>query len=89
MSSGGKPPAPRPPVPQASVRRLPIPDTTDGGSENAKMKSLFKSKPRTPVDLVRQTRDLLIFADLGAPDTKESKRDEKVVLFNFLAFSFG
>ncbi|XP_047939443.1 putative MO25-like protein At5g47540 [Salvia hispanica] len=43
------------------------------------MKSLFKSKPRTPADLVRQTRDLLIFADLGAPDTKESKRDEKML----------
>ncbi|KAK6934533.1 Mo25-like [Dillenia turbinata] len=27
------------------------------------MKGLFKSKPRTPVDLVRQTRDLLIYLD--------------------------
>lgn len=78
MSSGGKPPVQRPPASQAVVRRLPLPDTTDVGADNAKMKSLFKSKPRTPADLVRQARDLLIFADLGAPDTKESKRDEKV-----------
>ncbi|PIN03253.1 Conserved protein Mo25 [Handroanthus impetiginosus] len=43
------------------------------------MKKLFKSKPRTPVDLVRQTRDLLVFADRGGPDTKESKRNEKMM----------
>ncbi|KAL3850947.1 hypothetical protein ACJIZ3_012829 [Penstemon smallii] len=43
------------------------------------MKGLFKSKPKTPADLVRQTRDLLIFIDRGAPDTKESKRDDKMV----------
>ncbi|KAL8461609.1 hypothetical protein ACS0TY_032913 [Phlomoides rotata] len=42
------------------------------------MKGLFKSKPKTPADLVRQTRDLLIFVDHGGPDTKESKRDEKM-----------
>ena len=41
------------------------------------MKSLFKSKPKTPVDLVRQTRDLLIYADRGS-DSRESKREEKV-----------
>ncbi|KAL8488058.1 hypothetical protein ACS0TY_024366 [Phlomoides rotata] len=43
------------------------------------MKGLFKSKPKTPADLVRQTRDLLIFVDHGGPDTKESKRDEKTL----------
>ncbi|KAL6520490.1 hypothetical protein OROHE_017078 [Orobanche hederae] len=43
------------------------------------MKALFKSKPKTPADLVRQTRDLLIFADGGGGDTKESKRDEKML----------
>ncbi|KAL3820807.1 hypothetical protein ACJIZ3_006712 [Penstemon smallii] len=43
------------------------------------MKVLFKSKTRTPVDLVRHTRDLLIFADGGGIDTKESKRDEKMM----------
>ncbi|KAI3466514.1 hypothetical protein Pfo_023177 [Paulownia fortunei] len=43
------------------------------------MKGLFKSKPKTPADLVRQTRDLLIFADRGGPDTKESKREEKMM----------
>ncbi|KAI8567309.1 hypothetical protein RHMOL_Rhmol02G0111100 [Rhododendron molle] len=42
------------------------------------MKSLFKSKPKTPVDLVRQTRDLLVYADLNAPDTREIKREEKM-----------
>ncbi|KAL0300879.1 UNVERIFIED_CONTAM: putative MO25-like protein [Sesamum radiatum] len=42
------------------------------------MKSLFKSKPKTPADLVRQTRDLLICIDSGGSDTKEGKRDEKM-----------
>ncbi|KAI3741011.1 hypothetical protein L1987_58675 [Smallanthus sonchifolius] len=42
----------------------------------ADMKGLFKSKPKTPVDVVRQTRDLLIFADCN-PDSRESKREEK------------
>lgn len=40
------------------------------------MKGLFKSKPKTPVDLVRQTRDLLIFIDRNS-ETRESKREEK------------
>ncbi|CAI9756663.1 unnamed protein product [Fraxinus pennsylvanica] len=42
------------------------------------MKALFKPKPKTPTDLVRQTRDLLILADRGT-DTKESKREEKMM----------
>lgn len=50
----------------------PIPE-----SEFGKMKGLFKSKPRTPVDVARQTRDLLIFADLHG-DARESKREEKM-----------
>ncbi|KAF8030498.1 hypothetical protein BT93_E2820 [Corymbia citriodora subsp. variegata] len=41
------------------------------------MKGLFKSKPRTPADVVRHTRDLLIFADLNG-DARESKREEKM-----------
>ncbi|KAE8736208.1 MO25-like protein [Hibiscus syriacus] len=41
------------------------------------MKGLFKSKPRTLVDIVRQTRDLLIYAD-RSPDSRESKREEKM-----------
>ncbi|GMP75744.1 hypothetical protein CsSME_00032723 [Camellia sinensis var. sinensis] len=41
------------------------------------MKGLFKSKPKTPVDLVRQTRDILIYADLNS-DSRESKREEKM-----------
>ncbi|XP_073029937.1 putative MO25-like protein At5g47540 isoform X2 [Primulina eburnea] len=40
------------------------------------MKSLFKSKPKAPADLVRQTRDLLVSLDLGGT---ESKRDEKMM----------
>ncbi|XP_071705686.1 putative MO25-like protein At5g47540 [Rutidosis leptorrhynchoides] len=40
------------------------------------MKGLFKSKPKTPVDLVRQTRDLLIFIDRNS-ETRETKREEK------------
>lgn len=40
------------------------------------MKVLFKSKPRTPIDIVRQTRDLLIYANRGS-DIRESKREEK------------
>ncbi|KAJ4977376.1 hypothetical protein NE237_002482 [Protea cynaroides] len=41
------------------------------------MKSLFKSKPRTPADLVRQTRELLIFVDSNS-NTREDKRQEKM-----------
>lgn len=41
------------------------------------MKGLFKSKPKTPAETVRLTRDLLILLDRGF-DARESKRDEKV-----------
>lgn len=41
------------------------------------MKGLFKSKPRTPAELVRQTRDLLILFD-GDANMRESKREEKM-----------
>lgn len=47
------------------------------------MKGLFKSKPKTPVDLVRQTRDLLIYVD-NNPDSRESKREEKFVALSKL-----
>ncbi|ONK76283.1 uncharacterized protein A4U43_C03F25990 [Asparagus officinalis] len=46
-----------------------------------KMKGLFKPKPRTPVELVRQTRELLIYLDrspAAASSSKESKREEKM-----------
>ncbi|MBA0807931.1 hypothetical protein Gohar_023706, partial [Gossypium harknessii] len=46
-------------------------------SSPTNMKGLFKSKPRTPVDMVRQTRDLLIYAG-RSPDSRESKREEKM-----------
>ncbi|KAF7840543.1 putative MO25-like protein [Senna tora] len=41
------------------------------------MKGLFKSKPRTPADIVRQTRDLLLFVERNT-ETRESKREEKM-----------
>lgn len=41
------------------------------------MKGIFKSKPRTPVDIVRQTRDLLSFAARSS-ESRESKREEKM-----------
>nr|KJB69181.1 hypothetical protein B456_011G009300 [Gossypium raimondii] len=41
------------------------------------MKGLFKSKPRTPVDIVRQTRDLLMYVGRSS-DSREAKREEKM-----------
>ena len=43
-----------------------------------RMKGLFKSKPRTPADVVRQTRDLLIYVDQSSSSLSDSKREEKV-----------
>ncbi|GFY90662.1 Mo25 family protein [Actinidia rufa] len=80
LSSRGAPvlvsrPSPSP----AEIRRLPSAAISENGeADNKKMKSLFKSKPKTPVDLVRQTRDLLIYADRGS-DSRESKREEKIL----------
>lgn len=54
------------------------------------MKGLFKAKPRTIVELVHQTRELLIYADQNT-ETRERKREEKVVqsaLFLFFFFFF-
>ena len=45
---------------------------------NKKMKGLFKSKPRTPPEIVRQTRDLLLYTNRASSDLRESKREEKV-----------
>ncbi|KAM7525283.1 hypothetical protein LguiA_015185 [Lonicera macranthoides] len=42
------------------------------------MKGLFKSKPKTPADLVRQTRDLLIIADRN-PTNRDTKREDKML----------
>jgi calcium binding protein 39 len=43
------------------------------------MKGLFKSKPRTPADVVRQTRELLIYLDLhSASRGADAKREEKM-----------
>ncbi|SPT17182.1 unnamed protein product [Triticum aestivum] len=42
------------------------------------MKGLFKSKPRTPADVVRQTRELLIYVDLHAGSRgADPKREEE------------
>jgi hypothetical protein len=43
------------------------------------MKGLFKSKPRTPVDVVRQTRENLVHLDLHSGSRGgDAKREEKV-----------
>ncbi|KAF6161921.1 hypothetical protein GIB67_014123 [Kingdonia uniflora] len=41
------------------------------------MKGLFKSKPRTPAETVRLTRELLIYADINS-NSREAKREEKM-----------
>ncbi|KAJ8499388.1 hypothetical protein OPV22_009940 [Ensete ventricosum] len=41
------------------------------------MKGLFKSKPRTPADIVRHTRELLIYVDLNS-NSRDTKREEKM-----------
>lgn len=73
---------------QAGVRRTPTLSSAsqsrrlpnDGGLSDTnpeKMKGLFKSKPQTPADIVRQTRELLIYANRD-PDPRDNKRDEKM-----------
>ena len=42
------------------------------------MKGIFKSKPRTPAELVRATRELLAYVDTF-PVSRETKREEKVL----------
>ncbi|GAB2279834.1 hypothetical protein Dimus_014473 [Dionaea muscipula] len=42
------------------------------------VKALFKSKPKTPADIARQTRDLLIYLDSCGNDDRAPKRDEKM-----------
>ncbi|XP_047974038.1 putative MO25-like protein At5g47540 isoform X2 [Salvia hispanica] len=43
------------------------------------MKAFFKPKSKTPAELVRQARDLLLFADrAAAPHIKDAKRDQKM-----------
>ncbi|KAL9453784.1 hypothetical protein AB3S75_009402 [Citrus x aurantiifolia] len=41
------------------------------------MKGLFKPKPKTPVELVKLTRELLLYANRTA-ETREKKREEKM-----------
>ncbi|XP_027331830.1 putative MO25-like protein At5g47540 [Abrus precatorius] len=41
-------------------------------------KGLFKQKPKTPVELVRHARELLIFVDNKTGTSRESKREEKL-----------
>lgn len=47
------------------------------------MKGLFKSKPKTPVEVVRLTRDLLIYFDING-DIPNNKREEKMAELNKL-----
>lgn len=53
------------------------PEEEEQNKIKKKMKGLFKSKPKTPADLVRQTRDLLIIADRN-PNNRDTKREDKV-----------
>ncbi|KAL6207225.1 hypothetical protein ACLB2K_024469 [Fragaria x ananassa] len=74
---GLSPPSPpRQHISQQLIRSLSQSSTP---SQSQRMKGLFKSKPRTPADVVRQTRDLLIYAQRGGTDSRESKREEKTV----------
>ncbi|KAK6149668.1 hypothetical protein DH2020_017193 [Rehmannia glutinosa] len=59
LSSGGQPPPRRASAPQAVVRKLSLPENNDGGADNAKVKALFKSKPKTPVDLMMELGKLM------------------------------
>lgn len=45
------------------------------------MKGLFKSKPRSPAELVRHARELLIFVKENK-EPREHKREEKVLIPN-------
>ncbi|KAH7665513.1 Mo25-like protein [Dioscorea alata] len=45
------------------------------------MKGLFKSKPRTPAELVRQARELLVYLDVNGT-SREGKREEKMAELN-------
>lgn len=45
-------------------------------------KALFKPKPKTPVELVRHARELIIFVE-SKTCTRESKREEKVIAISF------
>ncbi|MCE3050008.1 hypothetical protein HAX54_046281 [Datura stramonium] len=65
-------------VPTPAVAASSFRENSFGAGDGAKMKGLFKSKPKTPVDLVRQTRELLMYVD-RVPDTREGKREEKMM----------
>ena len=51
------------------------------------MKGLFKSKSRTPVEVVQQMRELLLYV-LSNTETRERKRAEKVYITTILFSSF-
>ncbi|CAN0890856.1 Stromal 70 kDa heat shock-related protein, chloroplastic [Linum grandiflorum] len=51
-------------------------------SRSQKMKGIFKSRPRTPADIVRQTSDILNYVDRSSTystDLRDGKREEKMV----------
>ncbi|GJN11195.1 hypothetical protein PR202_ga29368 [Eleusine coracana subsp. coracana] len=68
------------PSPLPSPPRLPSTSAAAAAADEAsKMKGLFKSKPRTPADVVRQTRELLVYIDLNSgPRSGDAKREEKM-----------
>ena len=51
--------------------------------EKEQMKGLFKQKPRSPVEVVRQTREMLIYVDMHW-NSRDPKREEKVIDFYLL-----
>ncbi|WMV31453.1 hypothetical protein MTR67_024838 [Solanum verrucosum] len=68
-------------VAAAAAAALSLPENRIGAGDTGRVKMkglLFKSKPKTPVELVRQTRDLLIYTQRNS-DIRESKREEKMM----------
>lgn len=49
------------------------------------MKGLFKPKPKTPAELVRHARELLIFVESNT-EARENKRAEKVIRISISLF---
>lgn len=65
------------PIPAVAAAATSFRENSFGAGDGTKMKALFKTKPKTPVDVVRQTRELLMFVE-RVNDTREGKREEKV-----------
>ncbi|XP_050214026.1 putative MO25-like protein At5g47540 [Mercurialis annua] len=74
------PTTPPPPPLQSSSSLSAMTAASLAHSKSERMKGLFKNKPRTPVDIVRQTRELLICVDRTtvSSEFRDVKRDEKM-----------